>query len=131
MAGFHDLVLAGQPAILSDGCQARATEGMTWEWTITGFNDAAGNPVDLSAVTATCTIYDSPAATTTVTTLTATGTAGGAITISKDEAATVNLAAGADSRGQRICYWSLKLNNGTDTVAVWTAPVSKFIITKG
>lgn len=130
MAGFTDLVLAAQPAILSDGCQARATEGMTWKWTISGFNDAAGTPVDLSAVTGTCTLYAAKTGGATVTTLTVTGTSGGTITLYKDEAATVGLAAGADSKGTRLCYWSLTLSNGTDTVCVWNPTTSKFIIEK-
>ena len=131
MSGFGDLVLQAQPALVSDGCQARATEGMTWKWQIGGVTDTAGAPIDLSAITGTCTIWDKPSGGTTVTTLTFTGAADGSFTLYKDEAATVNLASGADSRGQRICYWSLTLSNGTDTIAVWAAPASKFIITKG
>ena len=127
MSGFHDLVLAGQPAIISDGCKAHATEGMTWEWQIDGFNDATGAPVDLTSATGTCTVYDSPGGAV-VTTLTFVGRSGG-VTLSKDEAATVGLAGGSS---QRVCYWSLTLSNGTDTVCVWPASASsKFIITKG
>ena len=130
MSGFADLVLQAQPALISDGCTARATEGMTWRWQIGGVTDATGAPVDLTSITGTCTIWDKPGGTS-VTTLTFTGAADGSFTLYKDEAATVGLASGADSRGTRLCYWSLTLSNGTDTVAVWSAPTSKFTIAKG
>lgn len=129
MSGFSDLVLAAQPAIVKDGCTAPATEGMTWKWIITGFTDAAGTAVDLSAVTGTCTLYTAVGGSV-VTTLTVTGASDGSITLYKDEAATVGLAAGADSRGIRTLRWSLTLNNGTDTVCVWNTTDSKFIIEK-
>ena len=129
MAGFADLVLAAQPAILSDGCTGRGTEGMTWRSVIAGFTDAAGTAIDLTAITGTCTLYTAVGGTV-VTTLTVTGAADGSLTLFKDEAATVGLGTGASSQGTRILYWSLILSNGTDTVCVWNTTDSKFVIEK-
>lgn len=121
MAGFADLVAKAQPALYGDGVSGEATEGRTWSWTWIEVTDNTGANINLSGVTGTCTIWDG---TTTVTTLTFTG-GSGTFTISKAKAATVNL---AGSEARRRCRWSLELDDGTNSVQVWSPDNSSFVI---
>lgn len=124
MSGFHDLVLAAQPRLCN--MMAKATAGASWEWQISGINDATGAAVDLSSVTGTCQVVTAPEGTM-VLALTFTGGLG-SFTVSADESATAGLVSGSTSRR---CSWFLTLSDGTDVVFVWGPQDSPFEICPG
>ena len=122
MAGFADLLLQAQPALV-DKCLASATEGRSWRWEITGFVDTLGADIDLTAATCTCIIQDKVDGVT-VLTLTATGSSG-KVTITATAAQTANLANG---KPERDCVWSLALTLSSSQVQVWGPVHSRFKI---
>ena len=117
MGVLATLVPSAQPVL--NIVNGEGTEGATWKWTFTYVG------VDFTTVTGTCKVYDADIDGTAVITLTFTG-ANGSFTISATPAATAGLAAG--KKAGRICAWSCKLADGTDTIYAWNADSSRFTI---
>lgn len=129
MAGFADLVTQAQPALLGQGCAGSASAGRTWSWRFTDILDNAGDPIDLSAVTADCEIVTAAGGGTILALDFDGGT--GEFTISADETDTDGLFVDGDNSRGRICAWYLTITNGTDSVQVWMVDNSPFSIRRG
>jgi hypothetical protein len=130
VAGFADLVRQAQPALYAGGVTASATAGRTWRFDFTDVTDAAGDAIDLSAVTGTCEVLDTPGAASPVVAFTFDGNADGTFSLTVDETDTDGLYSGSDNKG-RMCYWNFVMTDGTDSVQVWDARNSKFVIQRG
>ena len=126
MAGFTDLLAAGQPALVGGGCDAAGTEGRSWRWELTGFTDGAGAAVDLSTgYTFDCRILTAVDGTT-VATPTVTGSSGG-LTITVPPGTTSGLANGLS---RRACRWTLTVTQTSTSsqLQVWGPTNSRFWI---
>lgn len=117
MAGFADLVLLAQPALLK--VRGEATVGRTWRFEFEGVVDEDDAPVDLSAVTLTALVVDAKTSAT-VLALTATGTLGG-FTLSATQSATSAVPPGRYE-------WSLVATSGSESIQVWGSDASPFTV---
>lgn len=111
---------------------ASHTEGTTWKWTVTDINDAAGDPIDLSAATCVAAVLTDVDGTTLISVggtpaLTFTGGLG-TFTLSATSSATAGLAAGATKSKGRTCLWFCKITSGANVVEFWGPAGSPFVI---
>lgn len=120
MTTFADLVVEAQPYLME--CDAAATEGATWRFSVTVV-DSAGAGINLVGTTGTCRVID-PQTGSVLCSPSYTG-GSGVITLSLDESATAGLVTGS---GPRLCAWSLTVSDGTDVAQFWAASTSPFTI---
>lgn len=124
MGVLSSIVSQAQPALFGNGVTAGGTIGATWLWNFVDFNDTAGDPIDLSAVTGVCKILnDSTGAE--IVTLDFDGNNDGTFSVGLDEADTASVPATGNGSVYR---WYLTLDDGTDVVQVWGSSPSKFTV---
>lgn len=123
MAGFADLLIIGQPALIGGGFEAAVTEGRTWQFRVTDVVDLDGAAVNLSTTTGVCTVWDGA---TSVATLTYAGATDGSFTVTLAAASTVGLA--NNTKGGRRCTWGLEIVSGSTQVQAWVPELSPFRI---
>lgn len=121
MAGFTDLVLRAQPALVS--VEASATEGRSWRFEFADVTDTGGTPVDLSTAVGVCAILTAVDGTTVASPAFVGGV--GTFTLTLDEADTVDLAAGST---RRMCVWGLVVTMAGDSVQFFGPFSSRFMI---
>lgn len=118
MAGWDDLVLAGQPRLVN--YYFETTAGVDWKFVVGPFTDGAGDAVDLSTATFECKVTAGGGV---VATWTVTGDADGYLTGTLDDANT-----GVDP-GQ--CFWYCVGVLSGARVQFWGPTLSPFLIHEG
>jgi len=127
MAGFADLVVAAQPALVGGGCRAEVTENCTYSRTFNVY-DNAGTAVDLTGATITCTVRSkvdgSPVLVSGSPMITGTPTTTG-FTLTASATTMSNLVTGTTA----VEYaWACSLTLSGQTVQAWYPENSPFVI---
>lgn len=130
MGVLIDLVQQAQPALYGGGFTGSATIGRSWKFPFVDTVDADGEVVDLSSVTGVCKVLTAPGGTEIIT-LPFTGHADGSFELTATKAATAAITAAANTSSTPAYCWYLTLDDGTDSVQVWGASESKFVLKKG
>ncbi len=115
------LILQAQPSLFGK-VELFVTEGRNWQHKFVGWKDASGAALEMASLTGVCEVFDAlgeVVATITVTGddgPTVNGIAGGACTLSLDDASTGGLAGDVLKRTLRCGFY---LTDGDDSIQVW------------